>query len=42
MRKYGAVAAARMAKSSREALLRASSVEDSDVKHFADSTIRLL
>jgi hypothetical protein len=41
-RKYGVVGAARMSKVSQEPLRYASSVDDPDVKNFADSSIRLL
>jgi hypothetical protein len=42
MRKYGVVAARRMAKNNREPLLYAASLDDPDVKDFADSSITLL
>ena len=42
LRKYGAVAAARMSKHNTVPLFSASKAEDSDVKGFADSYIRLL
>jgi hypothetical protein len=41
-RRYGVVAAVRMSKDNPQPLFDASSVEDSDVKAFADSGIRLL
>lgn len=42
IRKYGAAAATRMAGYNRDPLLYASTLSDSDVKEFADSSIRLL
>ena len=42
IRKYGMVGAVRMSTGNTEPLFYASSVEDTDVKDFADSNIRLL
>jgi hypothetical protein len=39
LRKYGVVAARRMSKSSKEPLLYAASLNDPDVKHFAESSM---
>jgi len=42
LRKYGVVAARRMSNSNKEPLLYAASLDDPDVKNFADSSITLL
>lgn len=42
LRKYGVVAATRMARVNRDPVVYASSIRDPDVKGFADSAIRLL